>query len=596
MTITLKHLSGALAGQEQTFGDDRERVVIGRDPTHCDVVFPPHITIVGRRHMALVRKLSGDYAVDLFGDHYVAIDGRPADPQAAVPSGATIMLGDRLGPTFSVAVDRSAAAEGLSATLPQQRAPSARESSMWARRYAIGAAGLALVAAAGLGVAVVRMQRDEAERAGIAAQLASLSAEQRKAASERIAVADRERLSRSVFAVIARNQAGNERLVGTAWPIRSDLLATNAHVAAAKFDLEPGDTLIARPAGTGAESYEIVQVGIHPGYVALSRFVNEDPLFVSTYGGQARFSTVAGYDVALMKVDRRMPSDLVLTVADPDRLARLAPGDPVAFAGYPYERLLGDDVQPMGRTPQVQVGNVTALTDYFLLPTDPGHRLLIQNNLPATGGGSGSPIIDSSGRVVGLLSAVNMIKMDKGRVPNAALVNYGQRVDVLVDLMEGRTEGRLRADEVYWKRQTEAFRRGTDLLVAAILDRVRPEAGAKAVLAAETTASTGASDRLARKDADEKIVTTRYKMFKIGVKKGSRHFLLVFTKGGGAVAAVSVLSNGKIVARDESSGDPYAAVSVAGGSADETLTVVVETPDADTAFTLRDYVWEVSSS
>src|SRR5688572_17507473 len=108
--LIVRHRSGPLAGSEQPVeGRERDRIVFGRDPNACDVVFPPDTTHVSRRHFALVRKPSGDWTVDLFGQPYVAVNGEPADPAAALQSGAIVQLGGDDGPTFELAF----AAEGL---------------------------------------------------------------------------------------------------------------------------------------------------------------------------------------------------------------------------------------------------------------------------------------------------------------------------------------------------------------------------------------------------------------------------------------------------------------------------------------------------
>src|ERR1700732_4173348 len=86
--ITIKHLSGPLTGQEQSFGDDQERIVIGRDPELCQVVYPPEFTVVRREHVALLRKLAGDYALDMFGDHYTEVNGTAGEPDEPIPNGA----------------------------------------------------------------------------------------------------------------------------------------------------------------------------------------------------------------------------------------------------------------------------------------------------------------------------------------------------------------------------------------------------------------------------------------------------------------------------------------------------------------------------
>jgi hypothetical protein len=60
----------------------------------------------------------------------------------------------------------------------------------------------------------------------------------------------------------------------------------------------------------------------------------------------------------------------------------------------------------------------------------------------SAGGASGSPIFNSRGEVVAILSAGNIIgqvsvnagKINVIRAPSAAMVNYAQRVDILADI------------------------------------------------------------------------------------------------------------------------------------------------------------------
>src|SRR5436305_696103 len=102
-------MTGPLAGQEQRIEAQSDRITIGRDPSVCDVVFPPDTTLVARRHFALARKLSGEWTYDLFGDHYVAVNGAPAETGAAVHSQDKVELGKPGGPSFGITLER----EGL---------------------------------------------------------------------------------------------------------------------------------------------------------------------------------------------------------------------------------------------------------------------------------------------------------------------------------------------------------------------------------------------------------------------------------------------------------------------------------------------------
>lgn len=55
-----------------------------------------------------------------------------------------------------------------------------------------------------------------------------------------------------------------------------------------------------------------------------------------------------------------------------------------------------------------------------------------------TGGASGNPLVDSQGRVIGLVSGMNIIGISSGRAPNA--VNFAQRADLLEELIDAPSE------------------------------------------------------------------------------------------------------------------------------------------------------------
>ena len=74
----IQHRTGPLAGQEQVIPEGTERIVFGRDPSVCDVVYPADLAIVARRHFALVRTLAREWVIDEFGKPFVAVNGVPA--------------------------------------------------------------------------------------------------------------------------------------------------------------------------------------------------------------------------------------------------------------------------------------------------------------------------------------------------------------------------------------------------------------------------------------------------------------------------------------------------------------------------------------
>jgi len=135
--ITIRHLSGPLTGQEHSFGDDRERIVIGRDPELCQVVYPPEYTVVGREHVAFLRRLSGDYGIDVLGNHYTQVNGGAGIPDASVPNGGVFVLGRQGGPSFLVNIDRSMTSKSLPLTQPQARPASSRSAAARAKLLTI---------------------------------------------------------------------------------------------------------------------------------------------------------------------------------------------------------------------------------------------------------------------------------------------------------------------------------------------------------------------------------------------------------------------------------------------------------------------------
>lgn len=261
--------------------------------------------------------------------------------------------------------------------------------------------------------------------------------------------------------------------VGTAWTVRDRLLATNAHVLGdpRELDLEsPGalneiaaylkqKKIAATPvARNGANlghriGLDLGQGRVHPAYSVFSR----------KYGGRA--FPLAVYDVALIPTTD--PAGRPLPLASTEELHALEPLSPMGYCGYPAENRAGQ-----GRSQQSLVGGITSLTSVFLMESEQRtKRRLIHFSLASAGGASGSPLFGANGRVIGLLSAGDYAFVDqfvrdadgavaRDKSGNVALATtpkripvgftYGQRVDMLRDLMEGRVD--LTQLEAEWAR------------------------------------------------------------------------------------------------------------------------------------------------
>jgi hypothetical protein len=105
--------------------------------------------------------------------------------------------------------------------------------------------------------------------------------------------------------------------------------------------------------------------------------------------------------------------------------------------------------------------------------------------VPVAGGVSGSPLIDKSGMVIGVVTGGNTAKAmrevadkvaegeaaeakeddDKTkaketesiRIPSAAMINFAQRADLLDDLKNGVADRELAADQIYWDQTAQKF-------------------------------------------------------------------------------------------------------------------------------------------
>ncbi len=452
--IIVRHLSGARAGSEDRLDPKLDRIVFGRRMS-CEVVFPPEEALVAREHFALERKPpgpSGHWTIELFGEPFVAVNGLPADPGQRLPPDATFELGRRGGPSFSVHLEADAAEDNLPITLTQEKdegaraaAAKARSAAAWARR--IGFAGLAAAVIAGAAAAYFRWTE----------------------AKPGISEAIRAHLLRATFLV----EAPAGRLEGTAFPVGPHTLATNAHIGELFKKLRPGQVGTVRSPGQNGKTYRVVGFKIHPGYEAFNAFLRQDIAWLLASG-----LGVPGYDVATLTVKERLPADTILKLATNADLRALKPGTALATAGYPSEGIVGSPAQAYGATPEYHTGTVTGLTNFFFLPAGFAHSQLIHHSVPAAGGSSGSPMVDASGRVVALLSAGNAYQPGphKARVPSGVLINYGQRVDFLRQLLAGTAGREAAQDRKYWAKEYAVFSSGVDIVDRVIFSRIRDAA------------------------------------------------------------------------------------------------------------------------
>ncbi|HLO77863.1 MAG TPA: serine protease, partial [Magnetospirillum sp.] len=153
--------------------------------------------------------------------------------------------------------------------------------------------------------------------------------------------------------------------------------------------------------------------------------------------------------------------------ADAD-LIGLEPGDPVGYVGFPIESAALGGVNLDDPEAQLQIGRLTALTDFFLVKSDLADRQLLQHSLPVQGGASGSPLLDRRGQVIGVVSGGNLIEINSQgtRVPTGIGVNFAQRADLVRELLSGDADGHTAEREALWQRRLKRYQNEVDVALA----------------------------------------------------------------------------------------------------------------------------------
>jgi hypothetical protein len=529
--IIIRHLTGPLAGKEQRIEPQSDHITFGRDPNVCDVVFPPDLTIVARRHFALTRTPAGEWTFQLFGDPFVAVKGAPAEMGAAVHSGDKVELGRVGGPSFEIVLQNEGLGDQLLKTAPQQVVESSRATATRARRLAAIGMVIAVLAAGAAGGFMYWTRLDSTRLDRAVAELANT---QKQTVTDTIPAAVRERLMQASYVVVLRFASGQETPDGTASPIAPDALATNAHIVELFEKLGPGEKMFVRAPGPNGKAYEVVSTRRHPGYLAFNSFLQSDPIYVTSSKSCPKcfpdvLSGSLSYDVGILQLAPGSNAGPVLDIATPAELAALTTGTPLAMAGYPVENIMGSEVQTLGATPNLSLGIITAMTDMFNLPSDPGLRRLIHHNLPITGGSSGSPMVAPNGKLVALNNAMNALSGLRGaRIPNAALINYAQRADLLLDLMSGQADKELADDRVYWAKQTANFKRGFDFLVPQILVESKPANDATPILISQAKFTLDPAEQVKNRDNNGREVVRRQKKQVVSLKAGQDHVFIAY--------------------------------------------------------------------
>ncbi|MCE9546420.1 MAG: trypsin-like peptidase domain-containing protein [Planctomycetia bacterium] len=429
MSLTIRFQGGQRAGEVLTFDDAQERLTIGRDAAHCQVVFPADEVKVGREHCALVREL-GRYRLILNHDNLVLINGKPALDGQELGAAADLQMGPD-GPKLIVETTHG---HELPSTSFQGNRPgqatmvqAAGHTAQTGKRVALTAVVLLAVAGV-IGYAalhstdaevaktkddvakaqddVAKTQEDVAKAKedvaktketvstvqadveqikpkvtalnkltddqktmleGITSKVAEVEKRMKDDAPRLGAIL--KKVAPSVYLVLLRDPDGQEYAEATAWVVdqKKGIMATNGHVAALFPGADSKQKLVVRSNVAPYKTYVVKSTVTHPGYAAFSKLWRDyDPAQrKNPLTAEVVGSAGPACDVALLYLESYADLADALPLAPNDVLAGMGPAYAVGYVGYPMEGMALGGINKAAPTPVQHMAYISSVTSYF---------------------------------------------------------------------------------------------------------------------------------------------------------------------------------------------------------------------------------------
>lgn len=458
MSIRIEGLTGPHKGQVFEFDNNTPTILFGRSPS-AQMRFEENKEneAISRHHVELTLQ-TDRYHIRLQDDNPVFLDGHEGFEDEEIDLGThTFCLGDLNGPTYKVTTQSQDA--HLAETAPiYKKQKSARQSAKSGFKK-VSVAIIAVIAISAVAYQLLFMKTEE-----IASELTVFTEEfDNKTTSDEFAQILRTKRE-SVYLVAMRKDG---RLVGsgTAWVAGNGILATNAHVVdGVASALQSGgfDDAVVVSTQPPYTQHVIEQMISHPDY---ERFFEHQEALPRIMDNNQQLNLVPGYDVALMQVSKPAELAPALTIAPTEDLLSLDSGDTIAFLGFPIEDTMGGGTNYEQPSPQMQIGAITSMSDYFMTGGNPARNHLIQHNLPAHGGASGSPLFNIKGEVIGLFNAGTVVHISNHRVATGVGINFGQRVDILTELASGTYEDIRTNRNEFWGNRLANYRTPIEIII-----------------------------------------------------------------------------------------------------------------------------------
>ncbi len=542
--------------EAKTFEIGTQQIVFGRE-SNCDVIFPPEARMVGGRHGRLYRQESGDYAIEAFGDHYFEVDGYRPEQGQPITKDVTLRFGNAKGPMVRLHMTQGVRDDGLQSTLAQATVTPMSKVAAQIRKAVVV---LAVVVVAGVGYLWWTNYQTNLRIQQFTKQMADMRSA--VSAEARNSLPNTDFLRAAAFAVILEDREGLSRVIGTAWPLQAGMMVTNAHVAAVLDSLKPGEMVFVRKPGAKTD-ITVTGKRLHPGYAAFNDFVDKASATSQGFDSLTKGAAMpSAYDVAILEVDPTADLGKYLEVSDDP--SALTAGTSLAFAGYPIEGTGAQKLAQLSPNPVLQFGRVTALSDYFLFSADKPNALLVENSLPATGGASGSPVVDASGKVVAVLSGGTVDIHNGGRSPSAVMLNYAQRADLIKGVLDPASFD-LEAAKAEWQKALGVFDKHENSVVADARAKLEKATGGPVATKETPDESLKTSEAVT-------VGPTRYREHQVTVKAGHSYVFVAYGDYDGTLNLI-LLRDGEGI--DAAYGSSWFATLTYTAKHDETLTLRV---------------------
>lgn len=440
LTVTLDpQITEIAGGDKHVFAAPAGTIRFGRS-MECEIRFSPSDARLGRNHFEL-RPAAGSYELVTDRVHPVFMNGERVVGDLALLENTELHLVDPVtGPWIRILVSQSA--DG-NITDPNFKTDSGtlQQGLKHAARLV---AGLAVLIVLVVGFSLYQWHNQELvkqaymnETAALVEKLTAIQVFAPSADWKNVG----EKIIGSVYQVALKSNDGSAPdPKGTAWVSGDNTLITNAHVATLFEEAKNNNQTLVVIAPSQPQNYiPVLGVKIHPAYFDFRQALADTEKATGT-----KLRTMGSYDVAVLTVGGTTKLAPKLNIADAEALQNLKPGEAIAYVGYPVADAKNNTAE------QMHFGYVSGSTDFLGVA---GNRLgeLIYHTAAASGGASGSPIVNGKGEVVAILSGGETKELAQSVIISGSGTFYAQSASLISDLESGWTGERTKSAEAQWQ-------------------------------------------------------------------------------------------------------------------------------------------------